>query len=151
MKKLTFGSLLVIAALLLSACQFHTGLGSLISGKPSTNATPTKHIKATHTAPAPKASSTAAATPASNAAVSAISITSAGFQPAQLQVKVSKTVTWTNNDTVAHTVTSDTTGVFDSGAINAGAAFQFTFSQTGTFPYHSTSDSGWAGTVTVTQ
>ncbi len=42
-------------------------------------------------------------------------------------------------------------GVFDSGPINAGATFQFTFSQAGTFTYHSTSDSGWTGTVTVTQ
>jgi len=148
MKKLTFGSLLMIAVLLLSSCQFHTGLSSLLSGKKSSpNATPTKHIKATHTAPAPKASPTAVGTPVS----STVSITSGGFQPAQLQVKAGTTVTWTNNDTAAHTVTSDTTGVFDSGAINAGATFQFTFDQVGTFPYHSTSDSVWAGTVSVTQ
>jgi plastocyanin len=142
MKKLTFGLIFVVAALLLSSCQFHTGLGSLFSGKPSTSATPAKHVKATHTAPAPKASSTAG---------NAVSITSAGFQPAQLQVKVGTVVTWTNNDTAAHTVTSDTAGVFDSNAINAGATFQFTFSQAGTFTYHSTGDSGWAGMVTVTQ
>jgi len=145
MKKLTFGLIFVVAALLLSSCQFHTGLSSLFSGKkPSTSATPAKHAKATHTAPAPKAKGTA---PASDA----VSLTSAGFQPAQLQVKVGATVMWTNKDTVAHTVTSDTAGVFDSGAINAGATFKFTFSQAGTFTYHSTSDSGWAGTVTVTQ
>ncbi len=35
MKKLTFGSLVVIGALLLSSCQFHTGLGSLLGGKSS--------------------------------------------------------------------------------------------------------------------
>ena len=140
MKKLTFGSIIVIVALLLSACQFHTGLGSLLSGKKPSSSTPAaKHVKATHTAPAPKA------------AANAVSITSAGYQPAQLQVKVGTVVTWKNNDTVAHTVTSDTAGLFDSGALNAGATFQFTFSQAGTFTYHSTSDSGWAGTVTVTQ
>ena len=146
MKKLTFGLIFVVAALLLSSCQFHTGLSSLFSGKkPSTSATPAKHVKATHTAPAPKTKGTG--TPANNA----VSITSAGFQPAQLQVKVGTVVTWTNKDTAAHTVTSDTAGVFDSSAINAGATFKFTFSQAGTFTYHSTSDSGWAGTVTVTQ
>jgi plastocyanin len=139
MKKLTFGSMLVIVALLLSSCQFHTGLGSLLSGKkPSTSATATKHIKATHTPPSPK-------TP------SAVSITSAGFQPNALTVKVGTTVTWTNNDSAAHTVTSDTAGAFDSGPINQGATFTFTFGQAGTFTYHSTSDTGWAGTVTVTQ
>ena len=144
MKKLTFGLIFVVAALLLSSCQFHTGLGSLFSGKSSANATPTKHVKATHTAPAPGANGTVAALR------KGASITSAGFQPAQLQVKVGATVTWTNKDTVAHTVTSDTASVFDSGAITAGATFQFTFSQAGTFTYHSTSDSGWTGTVTVT-
>ena len=150
MKKLTFGSMLVIVALLLSSCQFHTGLGSLLSGKSSSSpaATKTKHVKATHTPPSPKTPSAGTVVaPASNA----VSITSAGFQPNALQVKAGTTVTWTNNDTAAHTVTSDTSGVFDSGPINAGATFQFTFSQAGTFTYHSTSDSGWAGTVTVTQ
>ncbi len=149
MKKLTFSSMLVIVALLLSSCQFHTGLGSLLSGKkPSTSATATKHIKATHTPPSPKtpAAGTVVA-PASNA----VSITNAGFQSNAVTVKVGTTVTWTNNDSAAHTVTSDTTGVFDSGPINQGATFTFTFSQAGTFTYHSTSDSGWTGTVTVTQ
>jgi plastocyanin len=148
MKKITFGSMLVIVALLLSSCQFHTGLGSLLSGKKSsTSATPTKHVKATHTAPAPKTPAAATVAPVS----SAVSITNAGFQPNAMSVKVGATVTWTNNDSAAHTVTSDTAGVFDSGPINQGATFKFTFSQAGTFTYHSTSDSGWAGTVTVTQ
>jgi len=147
MKKLTFGSLLVIVALLLSSCQFHTGLGSLLSGK-KTSTPAAKHVKATHTAPAPKTPSAAATVaPASNA----VSITSAGFQPNALSVKVGTTVTWTNNDSAAHTVTSDTAGVFDSGPINQGTTFKFTFSQAGTFTYHSTSDTGWTGTVTVTQ
>ena len=149
MKKLTFGSLLVIVALLLSSCQFHTGLGSLLSGK-KTSTPAAKHVKATHTAPAPKTKTPSAAAtvaPASNA----VSITSAGFQPNALSVKVGTTVTWTNNDSAAHTVTSDTAGVFDSGPINQGTTFKFTFSQAGTFTYHSTSDTGWTGTVTVTQ
>ncbi|HUI89348.1 MAG TPA: cupredoxin domain-containing protein [Anaerolineales bacterium] len=149
MKKITFGSLLVIVALLLSSCQFHTGLGSLLSGKKASTTPAAKHVKATHTPPSPKTPSAnqTVAAPASNA----VSITGAGFQPAQLQVKVGATVTWTNNDSAAHTVTSDTAGAFDSGPINQGATFQFTFSQAGTFTYHSTNDSGWAGTVTVTQ
>ena len=151
MKKITFGSMLVIVALLLSSCQFHTGLGSLLSGKkPSTSATATKHIKATHTPPSPKTPA-AGTVVAPNVASNAVSITNAGFQPNALTVKVGTTVTWTNNDSAAHSVTSDTSGVFDSGPINQAATFTFTFSQAGTFTYHSTSDTGWAGTVTVTQ
>jgi len=90
MKKLTFGSILVIVALLLSSCQLHTGLGSLLSGnKPSTNATPGKHVKATHTPPSPK---TPTATPVSSN--DAVSITGAGFQSNALAVKVGTAVSW---------------------------------------------------------
>lgn len=47
------------------------------------------------------------------------------------------TVTWINQDSVPHTVTSDT-GVFDSGTMAPGASFTFTFQQVGTYPYHCT-------------
>ncbi len=155
MKKITFGSLLVIVALLLSSCQFHTGLGSLLGGKKSSSSAsgvPTKHIKATHTPPSPKTPSAGTVVaPTTTPASDAVSITNAGFQPNALTVKVGDTVTWTNNDAAAHTATSDTSGAFDSGPINTGTTFQFTFSRGGTFTYRSTSDSGWAGTVTVTQ
>jgi predicted lipoprotein with Yx(FWY)xxD motif len=66
MKKITFGSMLVIVALLLSSCQFHTGLGSLLGANKSSSSAsgaPTKHIKATHTAPA-SGSSSGSQTPA---------------------------------------------------------------------------------------
>ena len=86
MKKITFGSMLVIVALLLSSCQFHTGLGSLLGGKSSSSstATKTKHVKATHTPPSPKASNL-------------VTITNAGFQPGTLTVKVGDTVTWSKS------------------------------------------------------
>ncbi len=43
-------------------------------------------------------------------------------------------MTWTNNDGVMHTVTSDS-GVFDSGYLSNGDTFTFTFTEAGTFPY----------------
>jgi plastocyanin len=62
------------------------------------------------------------------------------FMPNSLQVNVGDTVTWTNEDTAAHTVTSGTpvdgpSGLFDSGLIVAGSTFDFTFNETGTYPY----------------
>lgn len=51
-----------------------------------------------------------------------------------LVVSVGTTVTWTNNDSAPHTVSS-TTGVFESGNLNQGQTFSFTFDQAGTFPY----------------
>jgi plastocyanin len=53
-----------------------------------------------------------------------------------LQVDVGTTVTWVNNDTMAHTATSDTPGQFDSGTLQPGQTYQHTFNATGTYPYH---------------
>jgi plastocyanin len=47
------------------------------------------------------------------------------------------TVTWTNKDATAHTVT-DNGGSFDSGNIAADATYTMTFPKAGTFTYHCT-------------
>jgi plastocyanin len=52
-------------------------------------------------------------------------------------VKAGTQVTWKNEDTVAHTVTSDS-GAFDSGNILPGQSWSYTFSQPGKFPYYCT-------------
>jgi Plastocyanin len=65
----------------------------------------------------------------------AVTIQSNSFNPASLTIKVGETVTWTNKDSYAHTVTSDN-GAFDSGSINNGATFSFTFKTAGTYNYH---------------
>lgn len=137
----------VFLAILLSSCSVHLGLSKILSG----NSTPTKakHVKATHTPPSPP--TTAAVAPVLTPAPNTVTITSAGYQPNSLQVKVGDTVTWTNTDSAAHTVTSDTVGVFDSGPINSNANFTFTFSQAGTFTYHSTGETSITGTIVVTQ
>ena len=137
MKRLTFISFLFVSALMLSACGLHTGLGNLLNpGKPTTNAngTPAKHVKATHTPPAPNS----------------ISITAKGFNPDSLTVKVGDTVTWSNASKDAQNVTSDTANLFDSGPLNTGGIFTYTFSQAGTFTYHSTATTTLTGKVIVT-
>src|SRR2546427_390819 len=72
------------------------------------------------------------------------------FSPANLTVKVGKTVTWVNKDTVTHTVTSDGSSLFDSGFMPTGATFQFTFTTVGTYPYYCTVRPFMKGTVGVT-
>jgi plastocyanin len=55
--------------------------------------------------------------------------------PSTLTVSVGTTVTWTNKDSVSHTVTSND-NLFESGTLAKNATFQHTFNQKGTFQYH---------------
>jgi plastocyanin len=70
------------------------------------------------------------------------------FTPSSITVPVGTKVTWRNNDTVAHTVTSDN-GLFDSGNIGASGSYSFTFSAKGTYAYHCNIHSGMTGVVVV--
>jgi hypothetical protein len=70
------------------------------------------------------------------------------FDPGSITVAANTTVTWTNKDGVAHTVTSNT-GLFDSGTINADGNWSHLFSTAGTFPYHCTIHPSMTGTVIV--
>jgi nitrite reductase (NO-forming) len=51
-----------------------------------------------------------------------------------LRVPVGSTVVWTNSDSAVHTVTS-VDGVFDSGNMNPGTGFAFTFDEPGEYEY----------------
>ncbi len=68
-------------------------------------------------------------------APNSVSLKSIAFTPATLTVAVGTTVTWTNNDNVAHTVTADDNS-FDSGNLAAGATYTKSFTTAGTYPYH---------------
>jgi len=57
------------------------------------------------------------------------------FDPSQLKTSVDSTVSWTNDDSVEHTVTSDK-GLFDSGPLSPGGKFDNTFNSKGEFGYH---------------
>ncbi len=72
------------------------------------------------------------------------------FVPGTLTVKVGTTVTWTNKDSVGHTVTSDD-GIFDSGMLGKGSSFSYTFTTAGTFGYFCTPHPYMVGTVVVTE
>lgn len=56
------------------------------------------------------------------------------------------TVTWINQDSAPHTVTSDS-GDFDSGTIPPGESYTHTFESAGSFTYHSELDPGMQGSI----
>jgi hypothetical protein len=61
-----------------------------------------------------------------------------------------ETVTWTNDEQgVSHTVSSDTPGVFDSGALVPGATFRVTLANPGTYTYHCNFHPSMGGIVVV--
>lgn len=57
------------------------------------------------------------------------------FAPRSLSVPVGSTVQWINEGDSSHTVTSDA-GKFNSGTLNPGGSFEFTFKQAGDYYYH---------------
>jgi plastocyanin len=72
------------------------------------------------------------------------------FSPNPVEVKVGETVTWINDDSGRHTVTSKD-GVFDSGMMGKGQSFSFTFDKAGEYPYFCSPHPNMVGTVVVTQ
>ena len=64
------------------------------------------------------------------------------FLPYEVAVDVGGVVTWSNDDTAAHTVTSGSaekgglSGEFDSSLFMAGTTFSHTFESAGEFPYY---------------
>ena len=78
-----------------------------------------------------------------------VNIKSFSFQPATLSVPAGTTVTWNNQDTVQHTVSSDIQGLFDSGAIAPGKKFTYTFPAPGSYSYHCSIHPGMKGTIVV--
>ncbi len=76
------------------------------------------------------------------------------FIPYEVTVDVGGEVTWSNDDTAAHTVTAGSaadgpSGVFDSSLFMAGTTFSHTFEAEGVFPYFCMVHPWMQGIVTV--
>ena len=62
------------------------------------------------------------------------------YIPYEVTIDVGGVVTWTNDDSAAHTVTAGSaadgpSGVFDSSLFMAGTSFEHKFEEVGTYPY----------------
>ncbi|MFD8390761.1 cupredoxin family copper-binding protein [Streptomyces sp. NPDC059680] len=112
------------------------------AGVPGTSATPGT------TMPVSSPSKNTAAAPVS---AHAVAIKNFAFSPATLKVKAGTTVTWTNEDTDAHTVTSaGSGGPLHSAALATHGSYTHTFTKPGSYAYVCTIHPFMTGTVEVT-
>jgi amicyanin len=80
--------------------------------------------------------------------VTKLNIQNFAYQPANIQVRAGTTVTWTNQDNVPHSVTFKNS-MRDSGLLNQGQSFSYTFNTPGTYQYYCTVHPYMVTTVTV--
>lgn len=96
----------------------------------------------------------------------AVALEGLTFDPKELTVSPGTTITWTNEDEVAHTVTSGIKGeqgvpgvskgmpdrpdgAFDEALDDRGASYAFTFDEPGTYEYFCRIHGGMTGVVIV--
>jgi len=80
----------------------------------------------------------------------AVKIKDIKFDPKTVTVKVGQTITWTNEDGIAHNVTAEKGADFKSDNLSKGDTFDFTPEQAGTIDYVCTIHPGQDGSITVT-
>jgi plastocyanin len=114
------------------------------------------HKSRSNTSPSPTSnsqpkSSNNSASSNSQPATGTIDIKNMAFTPSQITVAKGGTVTWTNNDSVTHTVVDDLSNVGgpNSGDIAPGASYSFTFTKTGSYQYHCSIHPSMRGTIVV--
>ena len=74
------------------------------------------------------------------------------YNPNPIEIKVGDTVTWINNDSSPHTVTSSSSSKdinFDSDVLRKDETFSFTFDREGEYPYFCTLHPSMVGTIVV--
>ncbi|MGH8993133.1 MAG: plastocyanin/azurin family copper-binding protein [Acidimicrobiia bacterium] len=79
------------------------------------------------------------------AAGAAVSMVNARFEPPEVRVPAGSTVTWTNDDSMAHEINADDrsfassptcNGATGTGCMAPGDTFSHTFPAAGRYPYH---------------
>jgi plastocyanin len=95
--------------------------------------------------------------PASAASTKPVAIKLFRFRPAIVKVPMGGSVQWTNQESTAHTATSDGKGfccpdgpaLWDSGNLNLGQQYTFVFAAAGGYAYHCAYHASMRGTVQV--
>lgn len=85
---------------------------------------------------------------ASTASQNTVAIKNFAFSPSTLTIQKGANVTWRNDDSVQHQITSDSPA-FSSPLLSTGGTYTFQFNTTGTFPYRCNIHPTMKGTVVV--
>jgi manganese oxidase len=111
-------------------------------------------------------SSTEGASDASTSSSAAVAIVNFAYDPETIEIAPGETVVWTNNDDIAHTVTSGKAkkqgvpgvgedrdaapdGVFDSGTMELDDTFEFRADESGSYEYFCAIHAGMRATLVV--
>jgi plastocyanin len=86
-------------------------------------------------------------TPGLDTTATQVGIANFAYNPSQAATTAGKSVSWTNADSAAHTVTFDSGP--DCGNLATAASVSATFPSAGSYPYHCTIHPSMKGTVTV--
>ena len=133
MKTKMLGTLFILAVVL-TAC----GTQTVSPAAPATSAS----------APATSAPVPATSAPAASGNEAMINISSFKFEPATITIKVGEKITWTNQDSVGHTVVADDNS-WASDNLEKGASYSHTFDKAGTYTYRCGVHPSMKGTVIV--
>ena len=125
-------------------CTIHPTMRATVTvtGQQAPTMTPTREA-----VPTPEAASRATVAPPVAAAGANLAIVD--FNHQDLTVAEGTTVTWTNAGEVIHTTTSND-GLWDSGVLESGQNFHFTFTQAGSFAFFCAIHPSMTATITVT-
>lgn len=81
-------------------------------------------------------------------ATTSVSLENIAFNPSNISVSVGQEVTFTNNDSVTHTITADDNS-FNSGNVAKGQSYKHVFNKAGTYNFHCSVHPSMKGTVSV--
>lgn len=146
MSKGVWITIVVLVLIVVGAVLFFKG-GSYQSPQTDTSQQGNELTAGTENQGTTSASGTTA--PETTAKTYTIDIKNFDFSPSTLTVKVGDTVTWTNMDSVGHTVTSDSGSELASSTLSNGGSYSHTFTSAGTFSYHCRPHPTMKATVTV--
>ena len=146
MKRSSAATLIVLLLIIIFAGGFYfLTKNNTNTAPPASNSTGSS---SSHTKSTTQSGSQSAAS--NQAGAEMVTISNFSFSPANLTIKPGMAVTWSNKDSTAHTVTeNDGQGGPNSGTLDPGASYTFTFSKAGTYHYRCNFHAEMVGTVTV--